>query len=485
MTPARTRVAPSPTGFIHIGTLRTALYDYLLAKKTGGQYILRVEDTDRSRFVEGALENLLNVFDTVNLQHDEGPFLVNGEIEQRGDHGPYIQSERLDKYQPVIDQLIRDENAYYCFCTKERLDVMREEQRATKQTPKYDRHCLTLTPEEVQQKLAEKTPFVVRMKVPEGETHFEDAVRGSITINHAEVDDQVIQKSDGYPTYHLAVVVDDHDMQITHVLRGEEWISSTPKQIILFNMLGWEVPVFAHLPLLLNPNKKKLSKRQGDVAVEDFLKKGYLPQALINFVALLGFNPRGDQELYSMQELIENFELSKVNKAGAVVNVEKLNWMNNHYIKQLSEDELCSAIAPFISFDIDNNVVRRAAMNERERIQVLTEFEERIGSYMHQPSYNAELLVWRKADASDAKMHLENLKTYIESISDDVFDSRENIERELKKYIEDGAYSNGNVLWPLRVALSGLERSAGPFEYLWALGKKESITRITNALDLV
>ncbi|PIQ67791.1 glutamate--tRNA ligase [Candidatus Uhrbacteria bacterium CG_4_9_14_3_um_filter_41_35] len=486
MTPARTRIAPSPTGYVHIGTLRTALYNYFLAKQTGGKYIIRIEDTDRERLVEGSVENLLETMKFLGLEHDEGPVIdKDGVIEEIGEYGPYTQSARLHIYADYVNQLISQGNAYHCFCSKERLTTMREEQQATKQSPKYDRTCLRLSENEVQAKLSTGENSVVRLKIPEGETIFEDAVRGLIKINNSEVDDQVILKADGFPTYHLAVVVDDHLMKITHILRGEEWISSTPKHVLLYKMFGWEAPVFAHLPLLLNPDKSKLSKRQGDVAVEDYLKRGYLPKALINFVSLLGFNPKGDQELYEIEEFTELFDLSKVNKSGAVLNMEKLDWMNNHYLKALSRDELKEVARPFVQANVDNELVLNAIMIERERVSRLDELQEKIGYYLEEPAYDGAILIWKKADAGDAKAQLEGMLKLLQGVEDDALSSIEQIETLIKNYIEANGLSNGNVLWPLRTALSGREKSSSPFELIWALGKTQSLNRIEKGISLL
>lgn len=345
----RDRFAPSPTGNVHVGSLRTALYNYLFAKKNGGQFLLRLEDTDRSRYEEGAVENLLNALSTTGVVPDEGLFEVDGNIVQKGDCGPYIQSERLDIYQKYIKQLLDKGQAYYCFCTKERLDDVREKQREAGQTPRYDGHCRNLSDEEIKRRLDAGEPYVIRLKLPENHVvAFDDVVRGHIEINTDDLDDQVLIKADGYPTYHFAVVVDDHLMGITHVIRGEEWLPSTPKHVYLYECLGWEQPQYVHLPNILNQDHKKLSKRQGDVSVGDFLKKGYLPEALVNFLALLGWSPEDDREIFSLEELVEAFDLSRINKSGAVFDRAKLDWMNAHYIKELSSDDLLAHMIPYL-----------------------------------------------------------------------------------------------------------------------------------------
>ncbi len=330
----RVRFAPSPTGYLHVGGLRTALYNFLFARKSGGKFILRIEDTDRARFVEGAVENLISTLRWAGLEYDEGPGIG-------GEFGPYVQSERTEIYKKHIDLLIENGTAYRCFCTPERLDQMRKAHDLNRGIPKYDRTCLRLSEKEIQDNVAEGKKFVVRMKVPDSTmVRFSDIIRGEVEFSSEQIDDQVLIKSDGYPTYHLANVVDDHLMQISHVIRGEEWLSSTPKHVLLYQFFGWDMPQFAHLPLLLNPDRSKLSKRQGDVAVEDYRAKGYLNEALVNFIALLGWNPGDDREIFAIDELEKEFSLEKVNKAGAIFNFEKLNWLNFQHLRRKSDDEV-------------------------------------------------------------------------------------------------------------------------------------------------
>lgn len=480
----RTRLAPSPTGFIHIGTLRTALWDYFLARQHGGQFIIRVEDTDQERSVDGALESLLGTFSTLGIAHDEGPFLQSdGSVHEVGACGPYVQSARLPLYRRYADELLNKGFAYVCFCSSEDLDAMRAQQQAAKQNPKYDRRCLKIGAEEAARRVASGESHVIRMKVPEGKSEFVDAIRGHIAFNNADVDDQVLMKSDGFPTYHLAVVVDDHFMNISHVLRGEEWLPSMPKQIILHRMLGFEMPVYAHVPLLLNPDKTKLSKRKGDVSVESYLAKGYLPDALLNFIATLGFNPTSDREIFTMDELIASFDLSRVNKSGAVVNMEKLDWMNHQYLMKLSDDALLEAARPFLHTEGDADVIRRAMLVERMRVNRLDEFAAHIAPYVTQPEYPADLLVWKKADAVDAKKSLEGVRLLISDLPDAALVTPELIDAAIREYITGNGLQNGNVLWPLRVALSGQEKSASPFELVWALGKERAVQRIDIALE--
>ncbi len=464
----KTRFSPSPTGYLHIGSLRTALYNYLFAKKHNGVFLLRIEDTDKARTVDGAADALLDVLQQVGLNVDEGP---------------YVQSERIDIYKTYVDKLLEQKNAYHCFCTKERLIKLRENQTLAKMPTKYDRKCCDLTNDEVNKKISENEGFVVRMKVPEGETSFKDDIRGVITISNSEIDDQVILKSDGFPTYHLAVVIDDHLMEVTHVIRGEEWISSVPKHVILYSWFGFDVPNFAHLPLILNEDKTKLSKRQGDVAVEDFLKDGYLPDALINFIALLGFNPKGDQEIYSMEELVKYFELTKINKGGAVFNREKLDWMNGKYISELSGADLSQLVESFLDENIDTKLLEKICEVEKGRLTRLDQITSKITTYTTRIDYLHSILVWKKSNREDSAMQLDNALTYIEGLSEKVFTDLDLIEDAIKGYINSNDLNNGNVLWPLRVSLSSAEKSSSPFELLWILGKNESIERINIAIS--
>lgn len=483
MSDIRTRIAPSPTGYLHIGNLRTILWDIYLAKQQGGSFIVRIEDTDQERLVEGAVEALLKTLVRVGIDWDEGPILnADGTLGEKGDYGPYTQTHRLDIYKKYADQLLAQGDAYHCFCTAERLTEMREAQQATKQNPRYDRRCLKLTPEEIQAKLASLQPgdaHVIRLLVPEGVSEFEDAIRGKISFNNADVDDQVLVKSNGIPTYHLAVVVDDHLMKISHVLRGEEWLSSTPKQIMLCRMLGFTMPKYAHVPLLLNPDKTKLSKRKGDVFIESFLDKGYLPVALKNFLGTLGFNPTGDREMYEMEELIAAFDLGKVNRAGAVVNMEKLDWMNGQYMKQLSQDAYLAEVEIFVGRAL-TEIERKIALVEKPRAATLVQVRTAIETGLaFNESYDPTILVWKKADAADSLAQLKGARTFL---ADGAGESPAAIEEALKGYVAANGLQNGNVFWPLRVALSGAERSLSPFELLWLLDSAESARRLDMAI---
>ena len=479
--PERTRFAPSPTGMLHIGSLRTALYAYFLAKQTGGAFVLRIEDTDQARSVEGGIENIVETLHRAGIEPDEGFVLRNGEVEEVGEYGPYQQSNRLSIYRQYANRLLKDGNAYHCFCTKDRLDEVRKEQQKNKQQPKYDRHCLGLSDKEVEAKLAEGLPHVVRLKVPEGSSTVQDIIRGDVTFDHKEVDDQVLMKSDGFPTYHLAVVVDDHLMKISTIIRGEEWLPSTPKHIMLYNMLGFDLPKFAHVPLLLNPDKSKLSKRQGDVAAEQYLDKGYLPDALVNFIATLGYNPTGDREIYEVDELTKLFDISKVKKSGAVVNFEKLDWMNKQYMQTASTDDLVERLRAHRDELPDN--INRIVDVEKGRATTLLELAESVDTYIELPSYEAGLLVWKKADARDALEKLEAAGKWLNE-NGPVSDVGA-LEQNMKEWIKDRDYMTGNVLWPLRIALSGQKTSPSPFELAYVLGEEEAQSRINKAIDLL
>lgn len=483
----RTRFAPSPTGFLHIGSLRTALYTYLFAKQNNGQFILRLEDTDVKRLVPGAAEAIYSGLKWAGLDYDEGP-------DKGGPFGPYVQSERLKLYKKQAQKLLDKDQAYYCFCSEETLEQMRQEQIAAKQAPKYDRRCLKLSKGEIEKKLKAGEPRTIRMKVPDGRTiEFNDIVRGKIKYNSDELDDQVLLKSDGYPTYFLAAVVDDHLMQISHVTRTEEWLSSTPKLILLYEFLDWEPPQWAHLPLLLNEDRTKMSKRKGDVAVEDYIKKGYLPQALVNYLAFLGWNPGGEKEIFSMQELLKEFRLEKVHKAGAVFNIEKLNWYNAHYIKYLSIEALTEMCLPFLEqaglIKINNaktggqiplEFIKKIIVLEQERLEYLAQIGEHVAFFFELPEYGKELLKWKEMNDEQVKKSLQASQKIISQIPNQDFKA-EGLKSALMSEAE--AYSSrGELLWPLRVALSGQQKSPPPFDIASILGKQESVKRIELAI---
>ncbi len=451
MTTVRVRFAPSPTGYLHVGGLRTALYNFLFARHHKGVLVLRIEDTDRSRYVPGAVENLIRTLKWTGITYDEGPDIG-------GPYGPYIQSQRLELYREHAGKLVEMNRAYYCFCTPDRLENMRREQMARKQPPKYDGTCRRLSPREVQQKLQEKVPHVIRLKMPlEGETRFEDMIRGEVAFQNALIDDQILVKSDGYPTYHLANVVDDHYMKITHVIRGEEWLPSVPKHLQIYRAFGWEVPRMAHLPLLLNPDRSKLSKRQGDVAVEDYMAKGYLPEALINFVALLGWNPGTEQEIFSLKELIERFRLERVNKAGAVFDVQKLNWMNGVYIRRLSEDRLVEFLTPFLEkkgYDVsDRERTRKIILAVYKGIDKGEDIAEAARIFFQEnveiTEPEARKLLKKETSYTVIKVFYEKLHS-LDRLDVDIF-------KQVMKEVQTETGIRKQDLWmPIRIALTGV-----------------------------
>lgn len=481
-SPVRVRFAPSPTGYLHIGGLRTALYNWFMARKYGGSFILRVEDTDRTRLVEGAIENLYASLLACDMKPDEGIKVEHGRIESDGEFGPYLQSERRDKHLAYAYELIEKGHAYYCFCTKERLEEVAKNQQLNKQPVMYDRHCRNLSKQDAENRAAVGDEHVIRLKVPlEGWCVMKDLIRGRVEIPWSQVDDQVLIKSDGYPTYHLAATCDDHDMQITHVIRGDEWLSSLPKHLYIFQVMGWDAPQYAHLPLLLNPDKSKLSKRQGDVAVEDYLKKGYLPEALVNFVALLGWNPTSDREVFTKEELAQLFDITKVNKAGAVFNIEKLDWLNGEYIKGLKMDDYLQRLSRG-GFLPEGVMQERAARIVKERLVRLEEAPALIEEAMTVADYQASSLVWRKSNAEEAKIRLEGVQAYVQDKPGAWFADVKAMEEETRAWIAEKGWGNGDTLWPLRVALSGREKSPSPFELMFVVGKEEALARIAQAL---
>lgn len=492
----RTRFAPSPTGYLHVGGLHTALYSYLIAKQASGAFLLRVEDTDRERFVADGMMNIVKSLAWVGVVPDEGVMLDDATIDepvivQKGPFGSYIQSERLPLYKEHAELLLKNGKAYYCFCTSECLTELRATQEKNKLPTGYDGHCAEIAPAEAAKRVAAGERAVVRVKMPKsGVTEIVDLVRGPVSFKNELQDDFVGLKSDGFPTYHLASVVDDHHMQITHVIRGEEWLSSLPKHIALYHAFGWEIPQFAHLSLLLNPDKSKLSKRQGDVAVGDYQAKGYVAEALINFVALLGWNPGDEREIFSLDQLVKEFSLAKVSKAGAVFNVEKLNWFNKEYIKAMSPSAFAEACLPWF-FEaklvsekewLDDTYrawFERALELEKERVTTLAEVVPAIGFVFALPDFTKEQLVWRKGTLDEVKKILPELRIFLQTqaMSDKVA-----FEGAVKEWITQNNYQTGSVLWPLRVALSGQEKSPGPFEIAEVLGAKETLRRLDLAL---
>lgn len=481
MSHIRVRFAPSPTGYLHVGGLRTALYNYLFARQQNGTFILRIEDTDRSRYVEHAERNLIEALHWAGLTWDEGP-------DCGGPKSPYRQSERLALYREHVMKLVDQGNAYYAFDSADELEDMRKQQEKTGLPTKYDKRALKLSATEVKAKLDAGEPYVIRMKVADNTTiAFDDLVRGRVEFSSEQIDDQVLLKSDGFPTYHLANVVDDHLMDVTHVIRGEEWLSSTPKHVLLYRYFGWELPQFAHLPLLLNPDKSKLSKRQGDVAVEDYRSKGYLPEALVNFVALLGWNPGDERELFSLEELIREFSIERVGKSGAVFNLEKLTWMNASHLRRRSDAELLAlfkqelARSRFKDVRVTDEYLLKVIAAMRERVSFVKDLVER-GSYFFQPPAGYDSDVTKKRWKPGTPGHLEALKREFASVTTS---GKEEFEAALQRTATALGINNGQLIHPLRLALSGVGAGPGLYDILSILGKEESVRRIETAIRTI
>ena len=446
----RLRFAPSPTGYLHVGGLRTALFCWLYARKNGGKFIFRLEDTDQKRIFEGAENQLISMLEWSGIEIDEGP-------QFGGKHGPYRQSERLEIYDHHIRLLIDQGNAYRCFCTAERLEKLRNDQRKKGHTPRYDGFCRNLSQSEASQRAESGEDYVVRMKIPEvPETMvLNDLIRGNVSIETSQSEDQVIVKSDGFPTYHLAVVIDDYLMKITHVVRGEEWIPSFPKHLLLYRYFGWDPPQFAHLPLILNPDRSKLSKRQGDVAVEDFRNNGYLPESLVNFVAMLGWSPAEEKELFTLPELIREFSFERVNKSGAVFDQEKLNWMNQQYIQKLELNDLQQRLKPFINktpyAGKDQKILRKIMKILQPRLVTLSEIQDRLLLFFENNPEASDPEVLKVLREENSKQVLANFIKQVESVEkltkDNLGDLMKNVQNETK--------IKGKNLWmPLRYAIT-------------------------------
>lgn len=476
MNKVRVRFAPSPTGFLHVGGLRTALYNYLFAKKNNGSFILRIEDTDQTRLVPGAIENLIQSIKWAGLHYDEGPDIG-------GNYGPYIQSQRLDIYKKYVDILLEENKAYRCFCTPERLDEMRKRQQKTGSIVKYDRACLSLSEKEIQSNIEKNIPHTIRLKMPDKtKIIVDDVIRGKVEFQTLIIDDQVLLKSDGYPTYHLANVVDDHLMGITHVIRGEEWLSSTPKHVVLYEYFNWDIPVFAHLPLLLNPDKSKLSKRQGDVAVEDYRDKGYLSEALINFIALLGWSPFDNKEILSLEQMIEEFSLERVSKSGAVFNIDKLNWINTQYIRMKSNEELTKLLIPIIekrNIDIPSvNYLHKVIELLKERVITLHDFIDFAPYFYTEPEEYDEKYKQKHWSEKTNNYLLEILRRF-EKL--DNFD-KNLIEKIVRDYAAELNISPSKLIHPLRYSTTGKSVGPGLFELIEVLGKEKVVKRIKKVI---
>lgn len=476
MKEVRTRFAPSPTGFMHLGGLRTALYNYLYAKKNGGKFILRIEDTDQERFVEGATEVIYDTLRSCGMEWDEGP-------DVGGDYGPYVQSDRKDMYLPYAKELVEKGAAYYCFCTKEELDERRAAAEAKGEVFKYDKHCMHLSKEEVQQKLDAGVPYVIRLNCPtEGESTYDDVVFGKLTFPNDTLDDMVLIKADGMPTYNFANVIDDHLMEITHVMRGMEYLSSTPKYNLLYNAFGWEIPQYVHLTTVMRDAQHKLSKRHGDAYYSDFVEKGYLKEALINYLALVGWNPGDDREFFTMDELIDAFDIHRLNNSPGIFDMQKLNWMNARYIAGMPFEDYLALATPWFdkAFEgMDRKMdYHRLAELLHSRTEVFNQIPDMVHFLKEMPVFDQELYFNKKmkTSAETAPAALDLALPVLEEIDDW---SESVIHDTVMAKIAESGMKNGAVLWPLRIAISGQASTpGGAFEIAYLLGKEETLRRL-------
>lgn len=479
MSKVRTRFAPSPTGRMHVGNLRTALYAYLIAKHEGGDFILRIEDTDQERYVEGALDIIYHTLKETGLVHDEGPDLDGGV-------GPYVQSERQAQgiYLKYAKELVEKGEAYYCFCDKERLESLKQEV-AGKEIIVYDKYCLHLSKEEVEAKLAAGVPYVIRQNIPnEGTTSFEDEIYGKIEVPNSELDDMILIKSDGYPTYNFANVVDDHLMGITHVVRGNEYLSSSPKYNRLYAAFGWDVPVYVHCPLITNEEHKKLSKRCGHSSYEDLIEQGFVTEAVVNYVALLGWCPSDNREIFSLEELVEAFDYHHMNKSPAVFDMGKLRWMNGEYIKAMDFDKFYERALPYLKEAIHKDLdLKKIASQVKTRIEVFPEIKELIDFYEEVPEYDTQMYCHKKMKTTE-ETSLNLLKEVLPLLEAQNDYSNDALFEALVAFGKEHGYKTGYIMWPIRTALSGKQTTpAGATEILEILGKEESIKRIHAAIE--
>lgn len=479
MSKVRTRFAPSPTGKMHVGNLRTALYEYLIAKHEDGEFVLRIEDTDQERFVEGALEIIYNTMGKAGLVYDEGP-------DKDGGYGPYIQSERQASgiYLEYAKQLVEKGEAYYCFCTEERLQTL-SQTIGDKEIMVYDKHCLSLSKEEIEANLAKGMPYVIRQNNPkEGVTTFVDDIYGEITVDNSELDDMILIKSDGYPTYNFANVIDDHLMGITHVVRGNEYISSSPKYQRLYDAFGWESPKYIHLPLITDENHKKLSKRCGHSSFEDLLEQGFIPEAIVNYIALLGWSPEDNKEIMSLEELIDKFDYHNINKSPAVFDIVKLKWMNGEYFKAMDNEKFYDLAMPCIKKIISKDIDLKKILDlVKTRIEVLQDIEGLTDFFEELPEYDIAMYTHKKmkTNSENSLEVLRELLPLLEQHEDYCVDSLHDL---IMKYVADKGIKNGQALWPVRTAVSGKQMTpGGAFEIMEILGKDESLRRIKIGID--
>lgn len=481
-TKIRTRYAPSPTGMMHVGNLRSALYEFLIAKHDGGSFMLRIEDTDQERFVEGATELIYRTLEKTGLTHDEGP-------DKDGGYGPYVQSERMKTgiYMKYARELIDKGEAYYCFCDKERLASLKTEVVEGKEITVYDKHCLHLSKEEVEANLAAGKPYVIRQNNPrEGSTTFHDELYGDITVENAELDDMILIKSDGYPTYNFANVVDDHTMNITHVVRGNEYLSSSPKYQRLYDAFGWQSPVYVHLPLITDENHKKLAKRSGNASYifEEMVKNGFLPEAVVNYIALLGWSPEDNREIFSLEELIREFDYHRISRSPAVFDNVKLRWMNGEYIKAMDFDAFYEMAEPYLKEVLTKELdLRKIAAMVKTRIEVFPDIPEHVDFFQELPEYDVQMYTHKKMK-TDGASSLEVLTELLPRLEAQEDYSNDGLYQLLVKYVEEKGVKNGYVMWPVRTALSGKQMTpAGATEIMEVLGKEESLKRIRKGIE--
>lgn len=477
----RTRFAPSPTGYMHVGNLRTALYAYLLAKSNGGKFILRIEDTDQERYIEGAVDIIYNTLKQTGLFWDEGP-------DVGGKYGPYIQSERMSMYKEYALKLIESGDAYYCFCDKERLEELKSVQKLAGLTPKYDGHCRNLSKEEIEEKLASGVPYVIRQKMPlKGTTSFHDLVFGDIEVENATLDDQILIKADRMPTYNFANVIDDHTMNITHVIRGNEYLSSTPKYNLLYKAFGWEPPIYIHCSPVMKNEKEKLSKRNGDASYQDLVEKGYLSEAIINYIALLGWSPKSDEEIFSLKELISHFSVEGISKSPSIFDIEKLNYMNGEYIRRKSLDEFCEIVFPWIKKtvkrkDVDMKLIAKVL---QVRTEVLSSVPEQVDFIDELPKYDLDLYISKKMKTTKESSY-EILKKVLLKLEETEDYSLEVLHEMLMNLVKELGVKNGYLLWPLRIAVSGKQFTpGGAIEICAILGKEEVIKRVKKGIKFL
>ena len=478
----RCRFAPSPTGRMHVGNLRSALYEFLIAKHAGGDFIFRLEDTDRERYVEGAVDIIYNTLEKTGLTYDEGPDKDKG-------FGPYVQSERVQAgiYMKYAKELIDKGEAYYCFCDKDRLATLKSEVVEGKEITVYDKHCLGLSKEEVEAKLASGIPYVIRQNNPaEGTTSFHDELYGDITIDNSELDDMILIKSDGYPTYNFANVVDDHLMEITHVVRGNEYLSSTPKYNRLYEAFGWEIPVYVHLPLITDEEHKKLSKRSGHSSFEDIVEQGILPETIVNFVALLGWSPEEDREIYSLEELVKVFDYRHMSKAPSVFDYTKLKWMNGEYLKAMDPDRFYEMAKPYLKEALTGSLdLKKIAAMVKTRIEIFPDIREMVDFFETLPEYDVEMYAHKKMKTSK-ESSLEVLQEILPLLEAQTDYSNDALYQTLAGYVEQKGCKNGYVMWPIRTAVSGKQTTpAGATEIMEVLGREESLKRIRRGIELL